>query len=325
MLAAYGLSDRGLELLPPPEAGGAAPSVGWIDLFQPTPDEDRTAERFLGAAIPTREESQEIEFSSRFYTEDGAVFMTATVLTGVDQGKPTLAPFTFAIAGERIATVRYDDLRAMRHFVSRASKPGSGCNSGPAVFLGLIEAIVDRTADVLERISGDVDRINQEVFARRHDPGHEGRELSQLIEAVGVQGDLAAKARESLASLERLVQYAGLAAPSINAKGGNRARMKLAARDIRSLEDHVTFLSNKINFLLDATLGLISVQQNEVIRVLTVAATFFFPPTLVGTIYGMNFDFMPELDWPFGYPLAIGVMVVSALVPYFYFKRRGWL
>ncbi len=193
------------------------------------------------------------------------------------------------------------------------------------MFLGLIEAIVDRTADVLERISADVDRINQEVFGRRRAPGHDGRELSEVIEEIGMQGDLAAKARESLASLERLVQYAGLAAPSISAKGGNRARMKLAARDIRSLEDHVTFLSNKINFLLDATLGLISVEQNEVIRVLTVAATFFFPPTLIGTIYGMNFRLMPELGWPFGYPLAIVLMVVSALVPYLYFKRRGWL
>ena len=169
-------------------------------------------------------------------------------------------------------------------------RPAAGAPRRPAVFLGLIEAIVDRTADVLERISSDVDGINREVFARRHGPSHDGRELSELIEAIGTQGDLAAKARESLASLERLVQYAGLAAPSINAKGGNRARMKLAARDIRSLEDHVTFVSNKINFLLDATLGLISVEQNEVIRVLTVAATFFFPPTLIGTIYGMNFQ-----------------------------------
>jgi magnesium transporter len=325
MLVAYGLSEKGLDLLPEQEGGTVPPAASWVDLYQPTPEEDRSTEQFLGAQVPTREETQEIEFSSRFYSEDGATFMTASVLTGVDSGKPLLAPFTFALAGDRIATVRYDDLRAMRHFISRASKPGSGCSTPPAIFLGLIEAIVDRTADVLERISGDVDRINQEVFAHRRDPGHEGRELSELIEAIGVQGDLAAKARESLASLERLVQFAGLAAPSINAKGGNRARLKLAGRDIRSLEDHVTFLSNKINFLLDATLGLISVQQNEVIRVLTVAATFFFPPTLIGTIYGMNFDIMPELHWGLGYLFAIGAMVVSALIPFIYFKRRGWL
>ncbi len=325
MLSFYGFNEKGLENLPAAEGGEAPPGTGWIDLFQPSVEENRAAERFLGASVPTREEAQEIEFSSRLYSEDGATFMTATVMTGVDAGKPELAPFTIAITGDRIITLRHNDLRAMRHFLLRASKPGSGCTSAPAVFLGLIEAIIDRAADVLERISGDVDRINQDVFARRRDPAHEGRELSELIEAIGVQGDLAAKARESLASLERLVQFAGLAAPSINAKGNNRARMKLAARDIRSLEDHVTFLSNKINFLLDATLGLISVEQNEVIRVLTVAATFFFPPTLIGTIYGMNFRLMPELGWGFGYPLALVLMVISALVPYLYFKRRGWL
>ncbi len=325
MLSLYGFGEKGLEILPAPQGDDVPPTTGWIDLFQPSAEENRTVERFLGAPVPTREEAQEIEFSSRFYSEDGATFMTATVLSGVDAGQPELAPFTIAIAGDHIVTLHHTDLRALRHFLMRAFKPGSGCNSGPAVFLGLIEAIIDRAADVLERISGDVDRINQDVFARRRDPAHEGRELSELIEAIGVQGDLAAKARESLASLERLIQYAGLAAPSINAKGGNRARMKLAARDIRSLEDHVTFLSNKINFLLDATLGLISVEQNDVIRVLTVLSTFFFPPTLIGTIYGMNFNFMPELSWPIGYPLVIGAMIVSALVPFFYFKRRGWL
>ncbi len=193
----------------------------------------------------------------------------------------------------------------------------------------MIEAIVDRTADVLERISKDVDRINQDVFARRadlsHDNAREGMELEEVIGVIGVQGDLAAKARESLASLERLVQYAGLALPAAHTKGSNRGRLKLAGRDIRSLEDHVDFLSNKITFLLDATLGLISVEQNEVIRILTVGATIFFPPTLIGTLYGMNFDFMPELHWRFGYPLAILVMLASAVLPYFYFRRRGWL
>ena len=325
MLSFYGLNDKGLEALPVMEGGGVPAAAGWVDLFQPTAEENRAVERFRGAPVPTREEAQEIEFSSRFYSEDGATFMTATVLTGVDSGQPELAPFTIAMSGERIVTLHYNDLRALRHFLTRASKPGSGCSTAAAVFIGLIEAIVDRAADVLERISGDVDLINRDVFARRRDPAHEGRELSELIAAIGVQGDLAAKAREMLSSLERLVQFAGLAAPSINAKGSNRARMKLAARDIRSLEDHVTFLSNKINFLLDATLGLISVEQNEVIRVLTVLSTFFFPPTLIGTFYGMNFHFMPELSWPFGYPLVIGAMIISALVPFFYFKRRGWL
>ena len=121
------------------------------------------------------------------------------------------------------------------------------------------------------------------------------------------------------------MQFAGLALPASFVKGSAKARLKLAGRDIRSLEDQITFLSNKITFLLDATLGLISVQQNEVIRILTVATGVIFPPTLIATIYGMNFRFMPELDWPIGYPLSIILMVLSALLPYIYFKRRGWL
>ena len=172
--------------------------------------------------------------------------------------------------------------------------------------------------------------MNADVFAQpEKDLAHQniqsGRRLEALISAIGMQGDLAAKARESLASLERLVQYAGLALPVAYGKGGNRARLKLAGRDIRSLEDHVTFISNKITFLLDATLGRISVAQNEVIRILTVATTVFFPPTLIGTLYGMNFHYMPELSWPLGYPLAIALMLASAFLPFLYFKRRGWL
>lgn len=323
MLSAYRLGEKGLEVEAVAPGDELPAATAWVDLYQPTFEEDRIAERFLGASIPSREETEEIEFSSRFYAEDGAVFLTASLLTGIDMGSPMLAPFTVVVAEDRIATVRYDDLRAIRQFVSRASKPGSGCVTAPAIFVGMIEAIVDRTADVLERISKDVDRINQEVFASQSEARQ--RQLRPLIERIGVQGDLAAKARESLASLERLVQYAGLALPPAYAKGASRARLKLAGRDIRSLEDHVTFLSNKITFLLDAILGLISVQQNEVISVLTVAATFFFPPTLIGTIYGMNFDVMPELHWPLGYVFALGLMVVSAVLPYFYFKRRGWL
>jgi magnesium transporter len=291
--------------------------------MQPTPSEDRSAEAFLGASIPTREESAEIEFSSRFYTEENAVFVTASVLAGIDRGEPHLMPLTLVVAGDRVATVRYEDFRALDQFLSRAIKPTGGCTSPPAIFLGLIEAIVDRTADVLERISIVIDRINREIFMRQ--TSRRDRRLALLVADIGMQGDIAAKAREALASLERLVQYAGMALPAAFTKANHGARLKLLGRDIRSLEDHITFVSNKIEFMLNAVLGMISVEQGEVIRVLTVAAMVFFPPTLIGTVYGMNFHGMPELDWPFGYPLALLLMTVSALVPLLYFRRRGWL
>ena len=325
MLAAYKITEKGLEVRPLDEAGPIPADISWIDLAQPTPAEDRQTEAFIGASIPTREESAEIEYSSRFYSEDNAVYMTASLLTGVDRGEPRLMPFTIVIAGDRMATVRYADFHAMSQFMARAGKPIGGGVSSAALFLSLIEAIVDRSADVLERVSAVVDRINREVFAREQETRRRDRELAGLISEIGVQGDLAAKVRESLASLERLVQYAGLALPPSYAKGSARGRLKLVGRDIRSLEDHVTFLSSKINFLLDASLGLITVEQNEVIRVLTVAATVFFPPTLLGTIWGMNFQWMPELSWPIGYPLALVLMLISMAVPYYYFKHRGWL
>ncbi len=325
MLVAYSLSQNGPRTIAAGDGENVPEDAGWIDLVEPTRAEDFAAERFLKASLPTREEAQEIEFSSRYYAEDGALFMTVSVLTGIDIGKPALVPLTIVVAGDnRIATLRYDELRALRQFMARATKPGSGCASVPGVFLGLIEAIVDRTADVLERISADVDRINQDVFASSAQR-RRGHRLATLIDGIGVQGDVAAKARESLASLERLLQFASVTLPGNFSKGANKNRLKLIARDVRSLEDHTTFLSNKVLFLLDATLGLISVDQNEVIRILTVAATIFFPPTLIGTIYGMNFREMPELNWAFGYPIAIIIMIASAVLPYLYFKKRGWL
>ena len=164
MLIPYRLAENGPEVLPLGHDGRIPEGTSWVDLFQPSPDEDRATEAFLGASLPTREETQEIEFSSRFYAEDGAVYMTASLLTGIDIGKPILSPFTIVVAGDRIVTLRYEDLRAFRQFLARASKPGAAAPTTPEVFLGLIEAIVDRTADVLERISADVDRINREIL-----------------------------------------------------------------------------------------------------------------------------------------------------------------
>ena len=252
--------------------------------------------------------------------------MTASVLTGVDLGKPALVPLTIVVAGDdRIATLRYDELRAQKQFLARATKPGSGCTNVGGCLLR-----PDRGDRRSHRGRTREDQCpTSTASTRRSSPaavtsaGAGGS--PSLMEGIGFQGDLAAKARESLSSMERLVQFAGVALPGSFGKGNNKNRLKLLTRDVRSLEDHVAFLSNKILFLLDATLGLISVEQNEVIRVLTVAATIFFPPTLIGTIYGMNFNVMPELDWGFGYPVALLLMLASAVLPYLYFKKRGWL
>ncbi|MCX5571737.1 magnesium transporter CorA family protein [Kaistia nematophila] len=322
MLTAYAISATGLAPIAI-DAPAAGTSAAWLDLFAPTAEEEHAAEAFLGALVPTREETQEIEFSSRFYVENGVVFMTASVLAGLDAGHPVLTPFTFGVGKTKIVTLRYEDMKAFRQFLAIAPKPDSGCGTPAGIFNGLLEAFIARTADVLEHIAQAVDRINSEIFTRKASERIRSKRLSILIGAIGMQGDLASKARESLSSLERLAQYAAAMLPDL--KNGNNARLKLALRDVRSLEDHVNFVLNKITFLLDATLGLVANQQNQVVSVLTVASTILMPPTLIGTIYGMNFKDMPELGWGFGYPLALVIMVVSALVPFLYFKRRGWL
>jgi magnesium transporter len=323
MLIAYGLVNGDPVPLPVDLAEGIPPEAVWIDLMGASREEIAAAERLLSADIPEPEEAREIEFSSRFYVDNKAVVMTPSVLTGVHRSQPILSPISFVLSNRRLATVRYEESKAFGQFMNRAVKPDYPCTDSLSVLFGIWEAIIDRTADVTEKASGAIDSINGRIFDRQT-RGRRGA-LEDLMTELGYQADLTAKARESLSSMERMLQFMGAAKPDVVAADKKNGRIKLMQRDINSLSDQLDFLANKLTFLLEATVGLISIQQNEVIRVLTVAAMIFFPPTLVGTIYGMNFDFMPELHWTIGYPLALAAMAISGLLPYLYFKKRGWL
>jgi magnesium transporter len=300
----------------------------WIDLLDPTPEENRAVETALGIAIPTRAEMEEIELSARLYQEDGAEFMTATTLSEVDTETPVKAPITFILKGQTLVAVRYSESRPFLTFQARAQKAnGMQWTSGQMVMLGLFEAIIDRMADVLERLGDEIDAISREVFRSKvSNATKKTRDLQSLIEQIGSKGDFLTMTRESLVSIARMVAYHhALDAPDRSASKEAKQRVKLLQRDAASLAEHAAFLSGKINFLLDATLGLINLEQNQIIKIFSVAAVVFLPPTLVASIYGMNFDVMPELKWQLGYPLAIVFMVASAAMPYLYFKRRGWL
>lgn len=357
MLNAYALKPAGPSRVADPHLP-KDDRVGWIDLLSPTNEEEKAAEAFLGVAIPTQEEALEIEFSSRFYNDEGGQYLTISIVAGYDAGEPILTPLTFVFSSHRLATVRYADFAALRQFLARLPKLGDACKDPAGVFVTLVEAVIDRLADIVEKTGMEVDRINKEIFRRGAKPKAAGgkrreRQLEGFLKDIGYQNDIVSKIRESLASIERMLQYiasVGLQparlgptansdvdtpadAPSSGGNGKKKkgekpkidpATLKLMARDVRSLTDHLSFLSTRATFLLDATLGLISVQQNEVIRVFTAVATILLPPTLIGTLYGMNFTHMPELDWTFGYPLALLAMAASALVPYLILKWRGW-
>ena len=325
MLRKYFRNGDRLVLKEAPEGG----SPVWIDLLKPTYDEEKQIEALLGISIPTREEMQEIEVSARLYSEDGAEFMTIAAVTQIDTDDPALTPITFVLKGQTLVTVRYEETKAFANFVARAQKPNAVPSaSGEQIMASLIEALSDRMADALERTAMDIDTISREVFRKRRIAGGstKARDLEGLLEQIGRNGDLLTKVRESLVSINRVLTYhTTVEQTDKKASRDAKVRVKTLYRDVVALTDQTGFLSNKVNFLLDATLGLINLQQNQIIKIFSVAAVVFLPPTLVASIYGMNFEHMPELKWLEGYPFAIGLMILSAILPYWYFKRRGWL
>jgi magnesium transporter len=298
----------------------ATTGVVWIDLFDPSDAEERAVEAALGLGVPTREEMAEIEDSSRLYVEDGAVVMTVNLPVGTETEEPELAPVTFILAGGRLVTLRYHEPRAFKSFPQRAERLDLNCSDGLSVLLSLLEVIVDRLADILEAIGREVDRLSRAVFRPQG-----AADYQTVLRGLGRQGDLVRYASDSLVSLERL--YVFVTAAAAGGPGGKdgKARLKTLGRDTRFLSEHAGSLSAKLNFLLDATLGMISIQQNAIIKIFSVAAVVFLPPTLIASIYGMNFEVMPELHWLAGYPFALGLMVLSAVVSYWFFKSRGWL
>jgi magnesium transporter len=297
----------------------------WIDLLNPTPEEEAKIERALKLDVPTREEQREIEASSRLYQEDGAHFMTATVIYQGDLLAPETTQVTFILSGQRLVTLRYVDLRAFKLFVARCKRSEPNLANGTAVLTGLIDTIVDRLADIIEHIQAEVDALSRSIFEMRGGTVSRERRFDVSLRAIGREGEITSLARESAHSLGRLLTFLTHATNERKEDKLLKARIRTAARDVQSLTDHVTFLSGKIVFLLDATLGMINIQQNDIIKIFSIAAVVFLPPTLVASIYGMNFDVMPELKWIFGYPLALVLMVLSAVLPYLYFKRKGWL
>jgi len=324
MLTAYIPNDSMLErrLVEP---GDAVPeSAIWIDLLSPTLAEDRMVEKLLGVAVPTREEMQEIEVSSRLYIENGARFMTATLMCQSDTASPRHTPVTFILARQRLVTVRYEEPRPFTIVDHRLSRSCSPTVTGETVLTELLDAVVDRAADILERAGAEIDLVSHAIF----EPEEESSpNLSQneILRTLGRKGDLASKVRESLVSVGRVLIFLLNEAEGMRWAKDTRTQLKSMQRDVSGLTDHATYLTNKITFQLDAMLGMVSIQQNDIIKIFSVAAVVFMPPTLIASVYGMNFKHMPELDWLTGYPFALGLMTLAAVVPLVYFKWKKWL
>jgi magnesium transporter len=296
----------------------------WADLFEPTPEEEKAVESLLTVDVPTRDEMKEIETSNRLYEESGAVYMTATVGSKLDSASPESSAITFILANDRLITNRYVDPTPVRRFMTHVERSPAACTSAATLLAGLLEAFTERIADLLERVQAELDAVSLTIFPRVDGASASNRDLHAMIQKIGMDGDLISKARESLVSFQRILMYVQQAT-NVTLSQDQRGRFKSTLRDVQSLSDHASFLGGKAQFLLDAVLGLINLEQNNIIKIFSVAAAMFLPPTLIASIYGMNFEFMPELDKHWGYPMALLAMVISAVVPYVYFRRRGWL
>ncbi len=298
--------------------------VIWLDLLEPTHEEEMAAEICLGMEIPTREEMDQIEVSNRLYEENGALFMTATMLTKVDSGVPETHAFTFIVTENQLVTVRYIDTTSFGRFAGQLMKSPPRKIGGATMFLLLIEAIINRQADILERMDREVDTVTRDIFPLGEPKvGRTTRNFQPVLEYIGRCGDSIAKIHESLVTFSRVMVFAGHHASFAAVE--YELQLKSIRHDIAGLSDHGNHLAARINFLLDATLGMVSIQQNDVFRVLSIASLVFLPPTLVAGVYGMNFKLMPELDWQWGYPVALFLMLFAAIFPLAYLRKRKWL
>jgi magnesium transporter len=325
MLSAYVSRGASLERQVIDENGTVPEGAVWFDLVTPTLPEDKLLERALGIAVPTREEMQEIEVSSRLYVENGARYMTATLMCQSDTASPKMTAVTFILSGRKLVTVRYDEPKPFTLISAKLARACAPTISGETVLMDLLDAVIDRAADILERAGVEIDRVSHDIF----EP--EGRRVDRtityryILKTIGRKGDLTSKVRESLVSIGRVLLYLANEADAMKWPKEMRSQLKTMQRDVQSLSDHASYLGNKITFLLDAMLGVMSVEQNNIIKIFSIAAVVLLPPTLVATIYGMNFKNMPELSWEYGYPLALVLMVVAALLPYVFFKWKRWL
>jgi magnesium transporter len=325
MLSVYCLVPGGLKKLERDPGAPLPEDAVWLDLLEPTPEEERLVEQRLELDIPSREEMREIESSARLYEEAGALYLTATVVTRLDTQQPENSQITFILRGPRLVTNRYVDPLPMRRFIAHTERLPQSNTTAEAVLAGILEFIIERIADVIERVGADIDKASAEVFGRHLPKGSatRARDYRRLLEHIGQSGELIAKARESLASLARLLAFAQQS--TVNLPHDVRERLRTLSKDVVAMSDHAGFLNTNLNFVLDATLGMVNIEQNNILKIFSVVTVLLLPPSVIGALFGMNFEHIPTLQEPWGFWAALAVMVASSVVPYLWFRRKGWL
>lgn len=302
------------------------PDIIWIDLLTPSEEEKRFVERVLGIRVPTESSLGQIEASSRLISDHDRLYLSSPAVRLDVNDEAEITNIGFIIGPRVLVTVRFAALTTFDDVMKRIDSDKS-LQNGMCVFTALLEAMVDRGADVLEHLGAKTDQLSRGVFkgglVRTKRPVRSSRRLREALENIGELADRLAKARDVLLGVGRVASFADDVGNEWITSASKR-RLEAVSRDVASLGDYETRLSDKIQLLLDAVLGFINIQQNDLFKILTIVSVVGVPPTILVGVWGMNFKDMPELGWAFGYPLACAVIVASGLLPLFWFKRRGW-
>ncbi len=308
------------------ENGPLPDHVIWIDLLDPTPEEKSLVEDRAKIRIPSKEALSEIEATSRLIVEHGTLYLSAPIVSRGDLLDTHLTPIGFVVNPQLLVTVRYTELPTF-DAVAKLVHEDEALASSFGVFVALLEAIVDKGADVLEHLGTAIDGISKSVFKSQqsasNSPAKSNARLREALSSIGAHADRLAQARDVLLGVGRIASFASdICQEHLSAEF--KTRLIAVSKDVASLNEYETHLSDKVQFLLDAVLGYISIEQNDLFKVLTIVSVVGVPPTLLAGIWGMNFKVMPELNWSLGYPLAWLAIVLSAIAPLVWFKRRGW-
>ena len=297
--------------------------AAWIDLIQPG-DAEMARLRDLDVPVPSLAEMEEIELSNRLYREDGMDYMTVMLPGERAGGDRTSMPVTFILSADRLVTVRHHSPRPFLTYPDRAERSTLGCGTPDRLFLGLIEEIIARLADILEGAGRTLDQTTASVFERRAVAAASDR-LQAALQDVGREAETMARVRLALLTVERMLAFYTATLEDRPEEGRLRAATRAQMRDVQALEVHADFLGGRVSLAVDTTLGLINLQQNNTVRILSVVAALFLPPTLIASIYGMNFTNMPELDQPWGYAFALVLMGGTTLGTWLFLRWKGWI
>ena len=289
----------------------------WVDLEDPSPEEKSWIAVKFGLVIPADIIDDDLEESARFYEEDGAIHIRSDFLIDDDEA-PRNVRVAFILHENVLFSVHREDLPVFRLLRMRARRIPALIEDAKDVLLKLYDADAEYSADTLEGIYDDLEKVSRRVLKSEVNDQAAGEALA----AIARQEDLNGRIRRNVMDTRRAVSFM-MRARMLNADQFEEARQIL--RDIDSLDSHTAFLFDKINFLMDATVGFININQNKIIKIFSVASVALLPPTLIASIYGMNFQYMPELSQKWGYPVALGLMLLSIVTPFWFFRRKGWL